>query len=119
MVAIQRVEYSAEGQILAPRKELMTLRRELNGKPTIRSDHWHRHTLAAESKGRFDRSLEELKAELQRAGAEVFKIHRSGPTVVDVFYLIEDSARTAKVLRQIAAGKRPPELSLGDLTPCR
>lgn len=119
MVAIQKVEYDNRGQILPPRKSLQRLRQDLNGEFTANPNHWHRHTLAANNRQSFDKALAKLKADLNRISAEVIEITRSGPTVVDVFYLVEDKQRTAKMLREVARGNCPPELSLNELSPAR
>lgn len=119
MVAIQRVEYDSEGQICPPRKELLKLRRELNGEITVGASHWHRHTIATENQRAFDSALGRLKAELARAGAEVLQVDRSGPTVVDIFYLVENKNRTAEIARAVARGNCPPESSLNELSPAR
>lgn len=119
MVAIQRVEYDSKGQICPPRKELLKLRRELNGEITGSSSHWHRHTIATENQRAFDSALARLKGELNRIGAEVVEVDRSGPTVVDIFYLVENKNRTAEVARAVARGNCPAEASLNELSPAR
>lgn len=119
MVAIQQVEYDSKGQIVPPRKELLSLWREPNGEFSSKADHWHRHTLAADSERSFQSALTKLKAELARVGAEVLQIERSGATVVDIFYLVEDRSRTKRVLREVSRGQCPPTLALNDLTPSR
>lgn len=117
MVAVQKVEYDSTGKICPPRKELLKLRRELNGDFTSTPSHWHRHTIATEGKRAFDRAMEKLKSDLQASKAEVIEIERQGATVVNVFYLIENPNRTAEVARSVARGKCPPECSLSDLSP--
>lgn len=117
MVAVQKVEYNSTGKICPPRKELLKLRRELNGDFTTTPSHWHRHTIATEGRRAFDRAMAKLKEDLRLSGAEVIEIEQQGATVVDVFYLIENPNRTADVARSVARGKLPPEYSLSDLSP--
>lgn len=117
MVAIQKVEYDSRGQIAAPRKELMNIRRKLNGDFSSNASYWHRHTIATENQRSFDQALARVKKLLAESGAEVAKIDRSGPTVVDIFYLVEDKNRTAEVARAVARGNYPPQLSLNELNP--
>lgn len=117
MVAVQKVEYDSTGKICPPRPELLKLRREPNGDFTTTPSHWHRHTIATEGRRAFERAMAKLKANLQSSKAEVIEIEQQGPTVVDVFYLIENPNRTAEVARGVARGKCPPEYSLSDLSP--
>jgi len=117
MVAVQKVEYDSTGKILPPRKELLRLRRELNGNFTTATSHWHRHTIATEGRNAFDKAMAKLKVDLQSSGAEVVSIEQQGATVVDVLYLMENPNRTADVARAVARGKCPPECTLSDLAP--
>jgi len=117
MVAFQKVEYDNTGKICPPRPELMKLHRELNGPFTSAKSHWHRHTIATEGAKSFERAMAKLKVELLSSGAEVVAVEQQGPTVVDVFYLMENPNRTAEVLRAVARGNCPPVCSLSDLTP--
>lgn len=117
MVAIQKVEYDSRGQIAAPRKELMNIRRELNGDFSSNSSYWHRHTIATDSQRAFDQSLARIKGQLAQIGAEVIRIDRSGPTVVDIFYLVENKQRTLEIGRAVANGNCPRELTLNELNP--
>lgn len=115
MVAVQTVEYSREGKILPPRPELLRFSRDPNGKFSCQSNHWHRHTIAAQHKAGFEQALAALKKDLERVGAEVIDLQHSSATVLDLVYLVEDRARTEKIRREIGRGVFPPELTTSDL----
>ena len=80
MVAIQKVEYNSRGEIAGPRKELLNIRRELNGEFSSNASYWHRHTIATESPRAFDQALARVKKLLADSGSEVARIERSGPS---------------------------------------